>query len=85
MEIKGALTISQSAERKAHSENPRIACLTCELRSYKAGSLLRCLDWKRHTTITCCSNYVGPHAECHFKVAGGPDWHDTLAHAGIKK
>ncbi len=81
MEIKGALTmVYVRGEGEA-----RIACLTCERKSYKAGGVLRCLDWKRFKQITCCSLYIGPHATCHFKIEGGPDWHDTLAHAGIHR
>lgn len=81
MEIKGALTMIRTRQ----GEEIRIACLTCERKSYKAGGVLRCLDWKIHTTITRCLNYIGPHPECHFKVEGGPEYYDTLAHAGIKR
>jgi hypothetical protein len=63
----------------------RIACLSCERRSYKAGGVLRCVEWKRFSQIVRCSKYIGPHAQCHFKVAGGPQYHDTLAHAGIRR
>ena len=63
----------------------RIACHTCDRKSYKAGGATRCLDWKRHTTITRCSNYIGPIPECHFKSAAGPNYYDTLAHAGIRR
>jgi hypothetical protein len=63
----------------------RFACQTCDRRSYRAGGALRCLDWKRHTTIMRCARYVGPHPECHFKVYGGPEYADSLAHAGIKR
>lgn len=57
----------------------RIACQSCYLRSYKPGGALRCLAWKRHTMITRCSDYIGPHPECHFKLANGPDYAETLA------
>ena len=81
MEIKGALTMVQIREEG----EARLACPTCEMRSYKAGGLLRCTEWKRFKAITCCSKYIGPHASCHFKIKGGLDWHDTLAHAGIRR
>ena len=59
----------------------RIACQSCERKSYKAGGVLRCLKWKRHTMITRCESYIGPHPECHIKLPHGPDYADTLAHA----
>lgn len=57
------------------------ACRTCERRSYKAGGALRCVEWRIHTTVTRCSEYIGPNPERHFKIAYGPDYADTLAHS----
>lgn len=61
------------------------ACQSCERRLYKAGGALRCIVWKIHTTITRCSEYIGPHPEMHFKLEHGPDYADTLAHSRSKK
>ena len=57
------------------------ACRTCERRAYKAGGMLRCLQWKIHTTIVRCSEYVGVHPESHIKIAYGPAYASTLARA----
>jgi len=73
MEIKGALSMANHA------------CETCERKSYRAGSVLRCLEFKKYSNLARCSHYIGCHPERHVKVAGGPDYKDTLAHAGIKR
>jgi hypothetical protein len=64
---------------------PDNCCKTCERKLYKASGALRCLEWKRFKIITRCTDYVGPHPECHFKTAWGRDYFDTLAQARSKK
>jgi hypothetical protein len=66
------------------SPDPIIACLTCDRKLYKASGSVRCLAWKRHTMIIQCSEYVGPHKDCHVKLVWGPDYSDTLAHSRSK-
>jgi len=61
------------------------ACQTCEKRLFKASALLRCLEWKKHSLITRCSNYIGPHPEMHFKLSWGPDYSDTLSHSRSRR
>lgn len=63
----------------------RVACDSCHRRSYKAGGLLRCLAWRRHASVIRCAHYIGPIVECHVKLYWGPDYADTLAHAGIHR
>jgi len=55
------------------------ACLTCERKLFKASGLLRCLEWKHHTTITRCSRYIGPKKQFHFDTYYGPAYATTLA------
>jgi hypothetical protein len=81
--MKGALTVNPEGTGII-GQSTRVACHTCERKSYKAGGLLRCMDWKRFSTIASCSNYIGPHASCHFKIEGGREYHDTLAHARLR-
>jgi len=41
--------------------DPReVACHSCNMRSYKVGGVVRCIDWKRSRTIVRCSKYRGP-------------------------
>lgn len=56
-------------------------CDSCKRRLIAAGGLLRCNEWRRHPTLTRCSEYVGPHKELHYKLVHGPDYADSLAHA----
>jgi len=64
-----------------HGHGHEMACDTCQRRSYKAGGLLRCMEWRRHPSVVRCSHYVGPIAEMHVKIYYGPEYADTLAHA----
>jgi hypothetical protein len=41
----------------------KIACITCELKSYRVGGVRRCIAWKRFKTVIRCSDYKGPKAD----------------------
>jgi hypothetical protein len=56
----------------------------------KAKAWARCFDYRRFggemiikgkssPKLKKCSHYLGPHKELHMKVAGGPEYQDTLA------
>jgi len=52
--------------------DPReVACHSCNMRSYKVGGVVRCIDWKRHRVIVRCLKYRGPKADKHkFDLLG---------------
>lgn len=50
----------------------KVACYSCELRSYRVGGASRCVAWKRFRTITRCSNYKGPKPDLFlFQIGDG--------------
>jgi len=76
--------------------NPDSACNTCQRKLVKAGAVARCEDWRRTfdtfrkynlgwSIIDKCSHYVGAIEEKHVALFWGPNYSDSLTHAGIKR
>lgn len=76
--------------------NPDSDCNTCQRKLVKAGAVARCEDWRRAfdffrkhdlgwSIIDKCSHYIGPIIEKHIKITYGPDYADSLTHAGIRR
>ena len=51
-----------------------VACFSCDLRSYKVGGALRCVDWRRWRTITRCLKYRGNNPEKFAFSREGEKW-----------
>jgi hypothetical protein len=70
------------------AEHRDIPCRTCERRQYKAGGLLRCVEYKRwarsELRLLRCSDYVGPFESKWFPLAGR-EYRSTLAERSRKE
>jgi hypothetical protein len=51
----------------------KVACFSCNMRSYGVGGLNRCVDWRRLKTIVRCSKYKGPKSDVFLFVIGKED------------